>query len=275
MGDITGFLKFAAAAAAAAAGAGAPARLEGGLRALPGRGGPPAGGPVHGLRDPLLPRGLPAGQPDPRVERPGLPRRLVRGHRAAPRHQQLPRVHRPAVPGPVRGACVLGINDDPVTIERIEYEIVERAWSEGWVRAGAVRRPPPASGWPWWVGPGRPGRRPAAGPGRSPGGGVRAGREARRTAALRHPRVQDGEGGPRPPPRPDGGRGGRVPVPGLGGGAPPPRWPGRRPPTPPWSAPARWSTSSTAWCWPAGPPCPATCPSPDGSWTGSTWPWST
>jgi glutamate synthase (NADPH/NADH) small chain len=28
---------------------------------------------------------------------------------------------------------VLGINEDPVTIERIEYEIVERAWDEGWV----------------------------------------------------------------------------------------------------------------------------------------------
>jgi glutamate synthase (NADPH/NADH) small chain len=28
---------------------------------------------------------------------------------------------------------VLGINDDPVAIERIEYEIAERAWSEGWV----------------------------------------------------------------------------------------------------------------------------------------------
>jgi glutamate synthase (NADPH/NADH) small chain len=28
---------------------------------------------------------------------------------------------------------VLGINEDPVTIERIEFEIVERAWDEGWV----------------------------------------------------------------------------------------------------------------------------------------------
>ncbi len=28
---------------------------------------------------------------------------------------------------------MLGINADPVTIERIEYEIIERAWSEGWV----------------------------------------------------------------------------------------------------------------------------------------------
>ncbi len=33
-------------------------------------------------------------------------------------------------PAPCEGACVLGINDDPVTIERIEYEIVERAWAD-------------------------------------------------------------------------------------------------------------------------------------------------
>jgi glutamate synthase (NADPH/NADH) small chain len=37
-------------------------------------------------------------------------------------------------PAPCEAACVLGINEDPVTIERIEYEIVERAWSEGWVK---------------------------------------------------------------------------------------------------------------------------------------------
>ncbi|HLG68423.1 MAG TPA: glutamate synthase subunit beta, partial [Acidimicrobiales bacterium] len=37
-------------------------------------------------------------------------------------------------PAPCEAACVLGINADPVTIERIEYEIAERAWSEGWVR---------------------------------------------------------------------------------------------------------------------------------------------
>src|SRR6202046_3192296 len=36
-------------------------------------------------------------------------------------------------PAPCEGACVLGINSDPVAIERIEYEIVERAWTEGWV----------------------------------------------------------------------------------------------------------------------------------------------
>ncbi len=37
-------------------------------------------------------------------------------------------------PAPCEAACVLGINSDPVTIERIEYEIAERGWEEGWVR---------------------------------------------------------------------------------------------------------------------------------------------
>jgi glutamate synthase (NADPH) small chain len=36
-------------------------------------------------------------------------------------------------PAPCEGSCVLGINSDPVTIERIEYEIAEHAFSEGWV----------------------------------------------------------------------------------------------------------------------------------------------
>ena len=57
---------------------------------------------LHGLRRPVLPRGLPARQPDPRLERPRLPRRLARGARPAARHQQLPRVHRPDLPGAVR-----------------------------------------------------------------------------------------------------------------------------------------------------------------------------
>ena len=52
---------------------------------------------------PFCHNGCPLGQPHPRVERPRLPRRLADGHRPAPRHQQLPRVHRPAVPGAVRG----------------------------------------------------------------------------------------------------------------------------------------------------------------------------
>jgi glutamate synthase (NADPH/NADH) small chain len=37
-------------------------------------------------------------------------------------------------PAPCEGSCVLGINQDPVTIERMELEIAERAFDEGWVR---------------------------------------------------------------------------------------------------------------------------------------------
>ena len=37
-------------------------------------------------------------------------------------------------PAPCEGACVLGINDDPVTIKAIELAIVERAFAEGWIR---------------------------------------------------------------------------------------------------------------------------------------------
>jgi glutamate synthase (NADPH/NADH) small chain len=37
-------------------------------------------------------------------------------------------------PAPCEQACVLGINQDPVTIKQVEWEIVRRGWDEGWVR---------------------------------------------------------------------------------------------------------------------------------------------
>ena len=36
-------------------------------------------------------------------------------------------------PAPCEGACVLGINSDPVTIKGIENAIIERAFDEGWI----------------------------------------------------------------------------------------------------------------------------------------------
>ncbi len=42
-------------------------------------------------------------------------------------------------PAPCESACVLAINDDPVTIEQIELAVAERAFEEGWV----VPEPPP------------------------------------------------------------------------------------------------------------------------------------
>jgi glutamate synthase (NADPH/NADH) small chain len=37
-------------------------------------------------------------------------------------------------PAPCEEACVLALNDDPVTIKQIELAIVDRAFAEGWVR---------------------------------------------------------------------------------------------------------------------------------------------
>src|SRR3954452_796753 len=36
-------------------------------------------------------------------------------------------------PAPCEAACVLGINADPVAIKRVEVEIIDRAFAEGWV----------------------------------------------------------------------------------------------------------------------------------------------
>jgi glutamate synthase (NADPH) small chain len=38
-------------------------------------------------------------------------------------------------PAPCEQACVLGINQDPVAIKQVEWELVRRGWEEGWIRA--------------------------------------------------------------------------------------------------------------------------------------------
>jgi glutamate synthase (NADPH/NADH) small chain len=40
-------------------------------------------------------------------------------------------------PAPCEGACVLGINDDPVTIKAVEVSVIEHAFERGWVAAEA------------------------------------------------------------------------------------------------------------------------------------------
>ena len=42
-------------------------------------------------------------------------------------------------PAPCEAACVLGINDDPVTIKQVEVEIVDRAFEEGWITPQPAR----------------------------------------------------------------------------------------------------------------------------------------
>jgi glutamate synthase (NADPH/NADH) small chain len=46
-------------------------------------------------------------------------------------------------PAPCEGSCVLGINDDPVTIKDIEVSIIDRAYAEGWV----TPQPPTTRTW--------------------------------------------------------------------------------------------------------------------------------
>src|SRR5512140_369029 len=36
-------------------------------------------------------------------------------------------------PAPCEGSCVLGINEQPVTIKNIEYAIIEKGFEEGWI----------------------------------------------------------------------------------------------------------------------------------------------
>ena len=43
-------------------------------------------------------------------------------------------------PAPCEAACVLGINEDAVTIKQVEVEIIERAWNEGWVHPIVAER---------------------------------------------------------------------------------------------------------------------------------------
>src|SRR5207237_5371801 len=42
-------------------------------------------------------------------------------------------------PAPCEAACVLGINQPPVTIKQIEKSIVERGFAEGWIRPETSR----------------------------------------------------------------------------------------------------------------------------------------
>ncbi len=46
-------------------------------------------------------------------------------------------------PAPCEGSCVLGINQDPVTIKSLELSIVDRAFEEGWI----VPEPPVTRTW--------------------------------------------------------------------------------------------------------------------------------
>ena len=150
------------------------------------------------------------GKPDSRVERSRLEGRLGRRDRTTARDEQLPEFTGRLCPAPCETACVLGINQNPVTIKQVEVEIIDRAWDEGWVK------PQP---------PERLSGKTVAVVGSGPAGLAAAQQLARagHTVAVyerddriggllryRNPRVQDGEGSLEPSPPADGGRGCEV-----------------------------------------------------------------
>ena len=92
-------------------------------------------------------------------------------------------------PAPCEAACVLGINEPPVTIKQIEKSIIERGWEEGWIRP---EKPETLTGKRIAVVGSGPAGLAAAqqlGTRRAHGDRVRESGPHRRPAALRHSRI--------------------------------------------------------------------------------------
>jgi glutamate synthase (NADPH/NADH) small chain len=108
-------------------------------------------------------------------------------------HQQLPRVHRPHLPRALRGGL------HPGHQRRAGGHQVHRALhhrqglGDGLGRAATAQGQDRQEGRRGRFRPGGPGRRPAAGAGRPRRHRVREEQPHRRPAALRHPRLQDGQ----------------------------------------------------------------------------------
>jgi len=43
-------------------------------------------------------------------------------------------------PAPCEGSCVLGINDESVTIKAVELSIIDRAWENGWIKSQKAKK---------------------------------------------------------------------------------------------------------------------------------------
>ena len=158
-----------------------------------------AGRALHGLRHSVLSQRLPGQQPDPRLERPGLSRPAGRtALDSLHSTNNFPEFTGRICPAPCEASCTLNIDDNPVTIKSIECAIVDRGWDEGWIAPQVPRAEDRQARRRRRLRPGRHGLRPAARARRPCGHAVREGRPHRRPAALRHPRLQDGEAPDRP-----------------------------------------------------------------------------
>ena len=115
-------------------------------------------------------------------------------------------------PAPCEASCTLNIDDNPVTIKTIECAIADRAFEQRLGQAGAAGGEDRQEGRDRRLRSGRPGLRAATRPRRPRRPCVREVRQGRRAAALRHPRLQDGEAHRRPAGRADGSRRRHLPL---------------------------------------------------------------
>ncbi len=167
---------------------------------------------MHGLRHPVLQQRLPPRQPHPRLERPRPQGPLARRDRPVARHQQLPRVHRSALPGSLRGGVRARHQPGPGDHQAGRGVHHRPSLGRGLGRARAPVGAHRQVGRGRRIGAGGPRRRTAAHARGASGGRPRARRPHRGPAPLRHPRVQDGEAPPRSPTGADGGGGDRAPA---------------------------------------------------------------
>jgi len=87
---------------------------------------------------PVCQQGCPLGNPIPDFNEHVWKGRWREAYLALTSTNNFPEFTGRLCPAPCEAACVLSVNQDPVTIEQLEKEIIERAFAEGWVKA----RPP-------------------------------------------------------------------------------------------------------------------------------------
>ena len=91
------------------------------------------------------------------------------------RTNNFPEITGRVCPAPCEPSCTLSINDAPVLIKHIEYQIAERAFAEGWIEPQRAQVRTGRQRGDRGVGSRRSGRRSAIGQGRTRRGGVREG----------------------------------------------------------------------------------------------------
>ena len=171
------------------------------------------GGALHGLRHPVLPQRLPGEQPDPGLERPRLQR--TTGTRRCATCTR-PTTSRSSPAASARRPARRPARSTSRTRRSPSRRSNAPSSTAAGRRAGSSRsRPTTQTGKRVAVvgsGPAGLAARAAARARRPRGARLREERHGRRAAALRHPRLQDGEAPHRPPRRADGGGGRHLPL---------------------------------------------------------------